>query len=236
MGQSGRLEMVSAQSSADQVRVQMRRAQGDIAVYLAELERWTGALAGARPDTTALNSTARAPDPGGGGDPVLALEQQRALLAEEEWKLERSLWAPSLQGGGFYQTLDGTSPFTGYLIGASIPLPGSGQGARTKAARLRSEIAQQQLEDLRRMRVTELTRTRTRVEQLRENLAYYGTTGAELARTLRSDAERAYLGGNIGYLEFIQGIDQAYRIDSEHLRVRYELALSILHLRALQGQ
>lgn len=236
VGQTGRLEMVSAQSSADLVRVQVRRAQGDIVVYLAELERWTGALAGARPDTTALNSTARAPDPGGGGDPVLALEQQRALLAEEEWKLERSLWAPSLQGGGFYQTLDGTSPFTGYLIGASIPLPGSGQGARTKAARLRSEIAQQQLEDLRRMRVTELTRTRTRVEQLRENLAYYGTTGAELARTLRSDAERAYLGGNIGYLEFIQGIDQAYRIDSEHLRVRYELALSILHLRALQGQ
>ena len=74
------------------------------------------------------------------------------------------------------------------------------------------------------------------MEQLRENLAYYGTTGAELARTVRSDAERAYLGGNIGYLEFIQGIDQAYGIDSEHLRVRYELALSILHLRALQGQ
>ena len=55
---------------------------------------------------------------------------QRAQVAQAEWKLQRSQWAPSLQGGGFYQTFDGTSPFSGFLIGASIPLPGSGQGGR----------------------------------------------------------------------------------------------------------
>ncbi|MBS1581339.1 MAG: TolC family protein, partial [Bacteroidetes bacterium] len=128
------------------------------------------------------------------------------------------------------------SPFTGYLLGASIPLPGSGQGARTKAARLRSEIALQQLEDLRRTRTAELARTQARIAQLREGLAYYEGTGAELARVLRSDAERAYRAGEIDHFAFIQGVDQAYRIDIEHLRVRYELALAILHLRALQGQ
>ncbi|MBP6311412.1 MAG: CusA/CzcA family heavy metal efflux RND transporter [Flavobacteriales bacterium] len=235
VGQTGRLEKVSAQSSADQVRVELRRAEGDLAVYQAELERWTGALNGALPDTNAITTLAHEQDPGGGTDPVLMQEQQRATLAEEAWKLERSQWAPSLQGGGFYQTLESEAPFSGYLIGASIPLPGGGQGTRTKAARLRSEIAQHQLEDLRRTRETELVRTRTRLTQLRENLAYYEGTGASLAATLRSDAERAYLSGDIGYMEFIQGIDRSYHIDSEHLRIRYELALTLLHLKSLQG-
>ncbi|MEO8589761.1 MAG: CusA/CzcA family heavy metal efflux RND transporter [Flavobacteriales bacterium] len=235
LGGTGRLEKVSAQSSADGVRVQRRQAESNIPVYGAELERWTGVLEGAMPDPGALTSTARAQDPNGGSDPLLAQQQQQALLAEEEWKLERSQWAPTLQGGGFYQTLDDEPGFTGYLIGATIPLPGTGQGARTKAARLRSEIAQQHLEDLRRARTSELVRSKAQLAQLRESLAYYESTGASLASTLRSDAERAYRAGDIGYIEFTQGIEQAYRIDTEHLRVRYELALTVLHLRALMG-
>ena len=234
-GQTGRLEMVSAQSSADQAHVQLRKAEADMAIYAAELERWTGPIASAVPDTSALRSTANAPAPGG-ADPLLAKEQQRANLAEAEWKMQRSQWAPSLQGGGFYQTIDGSSPFTGYLIGTSIPLPGSGQGARTKAARLRSEIAQQHVEELRRSRGTELASTQARLAQLRESLAYYEASGAALATTLRNDAERAYLNGDAGYLEFIQGIEQARRIDAEHLRVRYELALTVIHLNALTGK
>ncbi|MEO7081802.1 MAG: CusA/CzcA family heavy metal efflux RND transporter, partial [Flavobacteriales bacterium] len=158
-GQSGRLEMISAQSSADQAHVQWRKATADIAIHTAELERWIGPVGNALPDTSSLRRTALTPAPEGGTDPQLATEEQRAKLAEEEWKMERSQWAPSIQGGGFYQTIDGTSPYTGYLIGTSIPLPGSGQGARTKAARLRSEIAMQQLEEIRRSRATELART-----------------------------------------------------------------------------
>ncbi|HMC98336.1 MAG TPA: efflux RND transporter permease subunit, partial [Flavobacteriales bacterium] len=228
LGGTGRLEKVSAQSSADGIRVQRRQAESNIAVYGAELERWIDTLGAAVPDTAALTALAHASDPDGGADPVIVQRRQEALLAEEEWKLERSRWAPSLQGGGFYQTLDGASPFSGYLIGASIPLPGSGQGARTKAARLRNEMAQQQLEDLRRARVSELVRTQAQLDQLRESLAYYESTGAAQATTLRSDAERAYRAGDIGYIEFIQGIEQSHRIDTEHLRVRYELALTVL--------
>ena len=234
-GESGRLEKVSAQSTADEAHVQLKKAQADIAIYATELEQWTGPLGGAAPDTSALSALSRAPDPGGGTDPLLAQEQQRASLAEEAWKMERSQWAPTLQGGGFYQTIDGASPFTGYLIGTSIPLPGSGQGARTKAARIRSKIAMQRLEELRRSRATELARTQARSAQLRESLAYYESSGATLATTLRNDAQRAYLNGDAGYLEFIQGIDQARRIDAEHLRIRYELGLTMIHLNALIG-
>ncbi|HRH38918.1 MAG TPA: TolC family protein, partial [Flavobacteriales bacterium] len=117
----------------------------------------------------------------------------------------------------------------------SMPLPGSGQGARTKAARLRSEIAAQDLEAARRQRTSERANTQAQLAQLRVSLAYYESTGATLASTLRGDAERAYRAGEADYFQFTQGIDQAFQLNADHLRVRYELALTVLHLRALQG-
>ena len=235
LGETGRLEKTSAQSRAEQVKVRLRQAQADLVAYQVEVERWTGPLSGAVPVPEELLNTARAPDPGGGNDPLLLSLQQRTQVAEAEWKLQRSQWAPSLQGGGFYQTFDGTSPFSGFLIGASIPLPGSGQGGRTSAARLRSEIAAQELEAARRQRSSERATTQAQLTQLRESLAFYESTGAALGATLRDDALRAYRAGEADYFQFTQGIEQAFQLNAEHLRVRYELALTVLHLRALNG-
>ncbi|MBL8010547.1 MAG: CusA/CzcA family heavy metal efflux RND transporter [Flavobacteriales bacterium] len=235
LGETGRLEKTSAQSRAEQVKVRLRQAQADLQAYQAEVERWTGALSGASPITNELLNTARAPDPGGGNDPLLLSMEQRAQVAEAEWKLQRSQWAPTMQVGGFYQTFDGKAPFSGYLIGASIPLPGSGQGGRTTAARLRSEIAAQELEAARRQRTSERASTQAQLAQLRESLAYYENTGAALASTLRDDAQRAYTAGEADYFQFTQGIEQAFQLNAEHLRVRYELAITVLHLRALNG-
>jgi len=235
LGETGRLESTSAQSRAEQVKVRLRQAQADLVAYQVEVECWTGPLSGAVPVPEELLNTARAPDPGGGNDPLLLSLQQRTQVAEAEWKLQRSQWAPSLQGGGFYQTFDGTSPFSGFLIGASIPLPGSGQGGRTSAARLRSEIAAQELEAARRQRSSERATTQAQLTQLRESLAYYESTGAALGATLRDDALRAYRAGEADYFQFTQGIEQAFQLNAEHLRVRYELALTVLHLRALNG-
>ena len=52
---------------------------------------------------------------------------------------------------------------------------------------------------------------------------------------MRDDAERAYRAGEVDYFQFTQGMDEYFRISTEQLRVRYELALTVLHLRALQG-
>lgn len=235
LGETGRLEKTSAQSRAEQVKVRLRQAQADLLAYQAEVERWSGALNGAAPLPEELLTTARAPDPGGGSDPFLFSMEQRTQVAQAEWKLQRSQWAPSMQVGGFYQTFDGKAPFSGFLIGASMPLPGSGQGARTKAARLRSDIAAQELEAARRQRTSERSTTQAQLAQLRESLAYYESTGAALAETLRDDSQRAYRAGEADYFQFTQGIEQAFQLNAEHVRVRYELALTVLHLRALQG-
>jgi len=237
-GQTGRLEALGARSAADQARLAWNKARSDAAVYATELEQWAGPLNGALPDPAALSALAMAPEPAAGTgttDPVLATARQQAALAEAEWRMERSQWAPSLLGGAVVQRIDGVFPYKGYILGTSIPLPGSGQGARTKAARLRSEIALQQMDQLQRARATELAATRAQWAQLRESLNYYEGTGAALANTLRNDAGRAYRNGEAGYVEFLQGMDQARTIEEGHLAVRFQLGLAHLHLIALMG-
>lgn len=235
-GATGRLEMMSARSAADRSRLAVQQAQANIAVHAAELEQWTGALNGAVPESTALRTAALQPAPAAANDPVVAAAAQQAAVAEAAWKMERGQCAPSLQGGAFLQSIDGVTPFSGYLLGASIPLPGGGQGARTKAARLQSEIAEQHLEEVRRSRSAELARTRAERDQLLRSLAYYDDAGAQLADAIRHDAERAYYAGDAGYLELLQAMDRARAIQAERLATRLQAALSVIHLNALLGQ
>jgi len=235
VGETGRLERSSAQSRAELVKLRVLQAEADLQAYVAEVERWAGALNGAVPMPEELRNSAQVPDPAGGTDPLLATMEQRTQQAEAEWKWQRSQWAPNLQGGGFYQTFNGTSPFTGFLFGATMPLPGSGQGARTKAARLRTEIAAQELDASRLQRKSELASTSARLARLQESLSYFERTGTSMADILIQDAELAYKAGEADYFQFTQGIEQAFQLNAEHLRVRYELAITILHLRALQG-
>ena len=100
---------------------------------------------------------------------------------------------------------------------------------------VRRDAAQQLRARARRQRTSERASTQAQLSQLRESLTYYESTGAALAETLRDDALRAYRTGEADYFQFTQGIEQAFQLNAEHLRVRYELALTVLHLRALQG-
>ncbi|MBK6832678.1 MAG: hypothetical protein IPG92_18965 [Flavobacteriales bacterium] len=81
-----------------------------------------------------------------------------------------------------------------------------------------------ELDAARRQRSSERASTQAQLTQLRESLAYFESTGAALASTLRDDAQRAYTAGEADYFQFTQGIEQAFQLNAEHLRVRYELA------------
>ena len=93
----------------------------------------------------------------------------------------------------------------------------------------------QELEAARRQRSSERATTQAQLAQLRASLAYFESTGTTLAATLRDDSERAYRAGEADYFQFAQGMELMFQLKAEHLRTRYELAITILHLRALQG-
>ena len=237
-GASGRLESDAAKAQRDRVRVERARAEADRIMYQVQLQRWLGSDTLVTPATDAF-STLQLPAPSGAmlaQSPLLLYAQQQTEVAQARWKLERSQWAPSIQAGGFYQTLDRVSPFWGYQVGLGIPLPGSGQGARTKASRLGNEIAVNELANTQLALNSAYVQAVGQLQQHEELLRYYEGPGEALATSLLTSAQRGYDSGDIDYLAYTQGVDQAYRIRTEHLTARLDRALAIFQLRALLGQ
>ena len=238
VGESNRLEKDAATAQSDRIHLELAKAEADRNVYQAELQRWLGSDTLVAPANDALDAlTGIQPSAAMiAQSPLLHYAQQQAEVAQAQWKLERSQWAPTLQAGGFYQTLDRASPFFGYSIGAGIPLPGTGQGARTKAARLGSEIAANQLIDAQRTLNSTYVQAEAQLQQRERLLLYYQSQGETLASSLIDAAEKGYRSGDIDYLAYIQGIEQAYRIRTEHLTARYDRALAIFQLQNLLGR
>ncbi len=237
-GASGRLERDAAQAQRDRVRLELAKAEADRNTYQAELQRWLGSDTLVTPAKDALMALPALASSEAmlAQSPLLQYAQQQTEVAQAQWKLERSQWAPSLQAGGFYQTLDHVQPFWGYQVGVGIPLPGSGQGARTKASRLGTEIAANDLANTQLALNSAYTQAAAQVQQRELLLTYYQTEGEALATSLLTSAQRGYESGDTDYLAYIQGMDQAYRIRTEHLTTRYERAVALFQLRALLGQ
>ncbi|MBK7385131.1 MAG: CusA/CzcA family heavy metal efflux RND transporter [Flavobacteriales bacterium] len=238
VGASGRLERDAATAQRDRIRLEWARAVTNRNQYQAELQRWLGSDTLVSPENTALNTSIQLEtnDAMIAQGPLLRYAQQQTEVAQAQWRMDRSQWAPSLQAGGFYQTLDHVSPFWGYQVGLGIPLPGGGQGARTKASRLGTEIATQQLENTQRTVRSAFTQASTQLQQLDQLVKYYETQGEALATSLHTSAQRSYDSGDIDYVAYIQGLDQSYRIRTEHLTALLDRANALFQLRALLGQ
>jgi outer membrane protein TolC len=100
------------------------------------LQQWSGSDTVLIPaDTALLALPPPVPDSAQlAANASVQLQKQKLLVAEAQWHLERSKWAPSLQLGAFTQSIDHATPFWGYSIGASIPLFKTGNRVRPRSA------------------------------------------------------------------------------------------------------
>ena len=65
------------------------------------------------------------------------------------------------------------------------------------------------------------------------SLQYYSTQGLAMAEKLFSSAAKSYSAGDIGYIEYIQAISQAYQIRTNYLQTVLNLNQSIVNINFL---
>lgn len=238
-GESSLLEKTNAESQAQQVKLQLQQAQSILVVYQTELKQWLNTKDSISiatntdwkmpppllPDTSALQR-----------NPYYQFQSTLVNVAGAELKLQKQLWIPEFNAGYFNTSIDKVKGFQGFKVGAAIPLFKSGTGNRAKAAKYNFKSAQSDLENFKLELTTQITALKQEYFKNLQSLNFYEQRGIPLAEQLLKVAQSSYQQGDIGYLEFVQNIQQATELKSQYLQSLLQYNNSIIQINALVAQ
>lgn len=245
------IEKTTAETQAMQIRTQLRQNDADIRIFQTRLQTLLNAdeqldiafdSLTAReislPDTSALAS-----------NPLLNWFRQQILVAERQKTVEKNRLLPDLSASFFSQTLidtqlEANSPqlatasnrFQGFGIGIAIPLWIKPQAARVKAAQ--SELAATESmyafqEKNFQGRLNELIQDYLKYS---ESLRYYLEASLPNAELLLNQSQRAYEGGEIGYVEYLQSLRTATEVRTGYLATLNNYNQAVISIEYIIGQ
>ncbi len=237
VGETNRLEQVSAEARSLELRNRLATLRVDIAVLERQLGQLLGSAQPARFDTTAspvaplaaTDTLALSPD----SNPQLGLLRQQAAVSQQQIKVESLRRLPDVRVGYFNQTINQEKGFQVLQAGLAVPLLGGVQKARLAAARLGQQVADQQLTYAQSQLGTQLGSLRQQLARARASLDYYEKTALPQARLILATAEKSFRAGDIEYVEYVVNTQPAWQIQESYLdQVRQydELVVSLLAL------
>jgi cobalt-zinc-cadmium resistance protein CzcA len=181
--------------------------------------------------------------------PLLAPYEQEVTLAERAQALEKKRLLPDFSLGYFNQSLSGSyvlngqestfgrsNRFQGVEAGIALPLWFGPQSARIKAAGIRREMALAEWRNEQKRLQGEWQAAVTHHQRLRNSLALYRDKVQPNARLSVAQADKAYRGGEAGYLQYLQATDAGLRVQQHYLQLLLDYQLHVYQLNYLSGQ
>ena len=179
-------------------------------------------------------------------NPALGYFKKQVEVSKEARQLERSKLLPDINIGYFNQSLMGSAKegggvyvaedrFQGVMVGLSFPLWAKPQVARAKVAEINRKIAQANADLYEKNLEGQYKEAWQQYLKFVNSLEYYEKTALPTAEVITKNATKAFKGGNIGYIEFSQGLTRALTIQSNYLSIINEYNLSIINIEFLIG-
>jgi cobalt-zinc-cadmium resistance protein CzcA len=138
-------------------------------------------------------------------------------LEQANLKMEKSRFFPGLSAGYFNQSIDRVNGFSGFRLGMTFPLWFVPQGGRISQARLKAEIAQNEMEMQSHRQGLRIQNLQKQLQNYDQQLLYYEETAMKSSETLINTARLQFEKQDIEYFEFIQSISVALDINRAYL-------------------
>ncbi len=238
-GEAPELEMLTARSKQEQIRLQYEKAGAEFLDARSMLQRWMNVqltdsvipvqIKSALSPSFQLNDSVE-------NNPQLKYQQSKVELATQEIKLRKSELLPEISGEYAWQRVNGENGFYAWQVGVSIPLWFGAQHGRIQAARIGKEIEQKDLHDLQLAVQASQRQLALRYKQLQKQVTYYENEGLPLSRKLIESADTSFEAGEIGYLEYLQNIDRATEIRIAWLESLSAFNQVVLDINYLNGK
>lgn len=251
-GETSKLEKMAADNKYQEVLLMKKEAMADLDVYQLNLQQLLNTDTPVTVTDTilpVLAFTAEAPDTALTDEhPVLSYYQQQVQVRASGVRAEKAKVLPEFTLGYNHQlVISGFDPaginrgyfpgtrIGGFQLGIGLPLFNSAARARINANRIGVAVAESQFMNASRELQTQYRTWLKEYRKYQQTVQYYQASGLKLSEEQVRIARFAYSKGEIGYIEFIQGISLAIQSRLQYLTALNRYNQSIIQLNYLQG-
>ncbi len=179
----------------------------------------------------------------------MKLAQQELEIAKAGIKVERSALMPDLTAGYFIQSMrgmqdvngspvnyDSSLQFQGFSVGIGIPVFAGSGSARVKAAKTNVDAQQMSADYLQAQLQGEFRQQLEQLNTFESLVSYYKTTALPNADIIVNNSTKAYMNGDISYVEYMQGLDTALGIRTNYINAVNNHNQAVINLQFLLNQ
>lgn len=252
VGETNRLEMITARSQSMEVQNQLRQTTADISICHRKLQALLNTDIVFTPADTILRRMAYMPDTTRvaiAQNPLLNYSQQQVKVAQVEQKLEVSRMLPDLSIGYSSQTMQGTQDvngipkvfgsgdrFNAIQVGISVPVLFTGHTSRNKAAKIHVNKARTDAESYTKELLQSYRSLLDEYAKQTGSVKYYEEQAVPEADLIIAQSTREYKAGAMEYLDYILSLDRALKIRQNYLDAVNSYNQTIITIEFLTGK
>eukprot|EP01118_Nematostelium_gracile_P007615 TRINITY_DN248_c0_g1_i1.p1 TRINITY_DN248_c0_g1~~TRINITY_DN248_c0_g1_i1.p1 ORF type:complete len:1461 (-),score=181.80 TRINITY_DN248_c0_g1_i1:28053-32435(-) len=250
-GETNLLEKTTAETQYNEVRNQMSKNQSDILAYTSELKRLLNSQASieiAKEQFKQEDWNNTGLDSAIAGNPLLALQRQQIEIADKAIGVEKARSGPDFTIGYFNQSIigsqnvngqdqyfNGGKRFQGVQAGISIPLFFKPFSSRIKAAKIEKQVAESQFSLFQTNLQGQYNRAYQDLLKNSRSIEYYKSSALPNVNLILKQSQIAFQNGEIGYVEYLQGLRTYSDIRFNYLQAINEYNQSVYTLQYLMG-
>jgi len=237
-GDASQAEKFAVQDKAAQIRLQIEAARSEIASDQFALGQLLGVgqpvQAIVEPLTAAGFSLA---DSVRVATSAYSMYAQSAVgVAEAQRTVQQAALAPTFSAGLFGQYLGNGDVYPGWQLGLNVPLFKKAQQKQVEAAAVGVQVAQSEYQNALLFQQTRLTAAVFEFQKFESLTGYYDRQGRTVASELLRSGALNYRQGEIGYVEYVQNLDQALQIESQYLENLLQRNFAAIEIQYLTNQ
>lgn len=250
-GETNLLEKTTAETQYNEVRNQISKNQSDILAYSSELQRLLNSRSNIKivsAEFEQANWNNAMLDSAIIGNPLLALQRQQIEIADKAIGVERARSGPDFTIGYFNQSIIGTQNvngqdqyfnggkrFQGIQAGISIPLFFKPFASRVKAAKIEKQVAESQYNLFQTNLQGQFNQAYQDLLKNSRSIEYYKSSALPNANLILKQSQIAFQNGEIGYVEYLQGLRTYSDIRFNYLQAVNQYNQSVYTLQYLMG-
>lgn len=235
-GETGRLPQMAARSRLGQAQLEQQHAQKAYQIALSLFNQWlqsdslyeaTGNLT---PPADLLKDTLLA------NNPHLQIIQAQKELAAANIETQKAQLLPQINSGLKLQNAFGNFPLFGYQIGVNVPLFKKAYQGRIEAAEVGVQVQEAALKTEQQNLQRTVNELQYRIESQRDILEYLQGDLTPLINEQSAVNLQAYREGEIGYLEYLDSLEQVVKVKQQYLEALYKFHVLKVELDYWMGQ